>query len=73
MSCEITWSGAEENESYDWCGTYKGKYVDVTNGVEGWSFYFNGFRIASGFISRYHAIEALEEYLENRESIYKTL
>lgn len=72
MNGKITWISAEESESYDWCGTYKGKYVDVVSGAEGWSFYFNGFRIASGFISRCYAVRALEEYLENREAIYKT-
>lgn len=54
-------------EDSDWCGKYKGKYVDLTLRYDGtWSYWYDGKIIQSGFSSRDVALQKLTEFLVDK-------
>ncbi len=70
---QIKWSDSLKKRTdpaysnYDWCGTYEGKYVDLTLSYNGtWSYWVDGKRIQDGFPSREMALQKLTEFLVDK-------
>ncbi len=60
---EINWSNPNENEDYDLCGKFRGKYVDVVRHVNGtWSWFYDGNRHESGILTREDAKQRVGKF-----------
>lgn len=67
---QIKWSDSlkeRTDPANDWCGNYKGKYVDLTLRYDGtWSYWYDGKIIQSGFSSRDVALQKLTAFLVDK-------
>lgn len=70
MKAQIEWDDPEDDPTYDWCGKYQGKWVDLVrrDSENTWSFMFDGERIEEGLETREDARLGLIQYINKKES-----
>lgn len=64
----IQWDEPSDDPTYDWCGKYRGKWVDLVYSYTGtWSFMFDTNREGRGFETREAARLALIAFITKKE------